>query len=105
MDTFPDQPLGGKIGPHTEKLVEAIMTSKPHPEQGYRSCLGIIRLAKRYTPERVEAACARSLAIKSYSYKSVNSILKAWLDQVPFKTETAKPGPAHENIRGPEYYH
>ena len=81
------------------------MASKPHPEQGYRSCLGIIRLAKRYTPERLEAACGRSLAIGSHSYKSVNSILKAGLDQAPLTTKTAKPGPTHNNIRGPEYYH
>lgn len=95
----------GEIGPHTEKLVETIMASKPHPEQGYHSCLGIIRLAKRYSPERLEAACKRSLAIKSYSYKSVNSILKTGLDQASLKIKTAKPGPTHENIRGPEYYH
>lgn len=95
----------GEIGPHTEKLVEIIMASKPHPEQGYRSCLGIIRLAKRYSPERLEAACKRSLIIKSHSYKSVNSILKTGLDQAPLKKQTTKPGPVHQNIRGPEYYH
>jgi len=94
-----------KTGPATAELVEAIMTAKPHPEQGYRACLGIIRLAERYTPERLEAACKRSLAIKSYSYRSVKSILKAGLDQVPLQKRTAKAGPAHENIRGPEYYH
>ena len=94
-----------KTGPATASLVEIIMASKPHPEQGYRACLGIIRLAKRYSHERVEAACKRSLAIKGYSYKSVSSILKAGLDQVPLKQETSKPGPMHQNIRGPEYYH
>lgn len=94
-----------KIGPQTAKLVEAIMASKPHPEQGYRACLGIIRLAKRYPPERLEAACNRSLAIGSHSYKSVYSILKAGLDQAPLKKQAVKPGPTHENIRGPEYYH
>jgi transposase len=81
------------------------MASRPHPEQGYHSCLGIIRLADRYSPERLDAACKRSPAIKSYSYKSVNSILKTGLDKVPLKEEISKPGPAHQNIRGPEYYH
>lgn len=95
----------GKVGPHTKKLVKTILASKPHPEQGYRSCLGIIRLADRYSPERLEATCKRCLAIKSCSYKSVNSILKAGLDQAPLKKQTVKPGPVHQNIRGPEYYH
>ncbi len=95
----------GKIGPHTAKMVETIMASKPHPEQGYRACLGVIRLAKRYSSERLEAACKRSLAIGSHSYKSVNSILKAGLDQAPLRKQVVKPGPTHENIRGPEYYH
>lgn len=81
------------------------MTSKPHPEQGYRACLGIIRLGRRYTPERLEAACKRSLAIGSHSYKSVKSILKTGLDQTPLRRPALKPGPSHANIRGPEYYH
>lgn len=92
-------------GPATAEMVETIMASRPHPEQGYRSCLGIIRLADRYSPKRLEAACKRSLAIKSYSYKSVKSILKTGLDQVPLKEEISEPGPTHRNIRGPEYYH
>lgn len=94
-----------KTGLHTAKLVEAIMAAKPHPEQGYRACLGIIRLGDKYTPERLEAACKRSLAIQAYSYKSVKSILKAGLDQAPLVSKTLTPGPSHENIRGPEYYH
>lgn len=92
-------------GPHTAKLVETIMAEKPHPEQGYRACLGIIRLGNKYTPERLEAACKRSLTIKAHSYKSVRSILKTGLDQAPLKSTTVNPGPTHENIRGPEYYH
>lgn len=94
-----------KTGPHTAKLVEAIMAAKPHPEQGYRACLGIIRLGDKYTPQRLEAACKRSLAIKAHSYKSVKSILKTGLDQMPLVSKTLAPGPTHENIRGPEYYH
>jgi transposase len=71
----------GQIGPHTQNLVACILENRPHPEQGYRSCLGLLRLGKRYSPERLEAACARALAFRAYSYKNVESILKNGLDQ------------------------
>lgn len=95
-----------KNGPNTGELVTRILESKPHPEQGYRSCLGIMRLGKRYTPERLEAACARALAIKAHSYKSVASILKNALDSQPLpygRGSTAKTI-HHPNIRGKDYY-
>ena len=94
----------GTIGPHTAELVEQIMASKAHPEQGYRSCLGVIRLAKRYPTARLEAACGRCLAIGSYSYHSVKSLLKSGLDQAVLPTSCNRPGPAHPNIRGAAYY-
>jgi transposase len=96
----------GQNGPHTRDLVAAIMENRKHPEQGFRSCLGIMRLAKRYTPERLEAACARALVLKAYSYKSVESILKQGLDrqQLPESLSSEKPV-LHYNIRGREYYH
>jgi transposase len=94
----------GQNGPHTGRLVEAILNSKPHPEQGYRACLGIIRLADRYSPERLEAACRRCLAIKAYSYKRVHSVLKTGLDQVALDPKPPKPVPVHTNIRGRDYY-
>ena len=85
------------------------MASRRHPEQGYRSCLGVMRLGKKYGEERLEAACERSLVIGSPSYKTIKSVLKNGLDQQPLlpgtdgkKTTTV---PVHENIRGPEYYH
>ena len=96
----------GRNGPKTEKLVTQIMESRPHPEQGFRSCLGIMRLAKRYCPERLEGACARALAIKTYSYRSVESILKNGLDQKPLlfdQTEDQRSA-THPNIRGKHYY-
>ncbi len=96
----------GKNGPKTQKLVTHILDSRPHPEQGFRSCLGIMGLAKHYSPERLEATCARAILIKAYSYKSVNSILKNGLDQQPLlfdQTETIPPV-THENIRGKYYY-
>ncbi len=96
----------GTIGPHTERMVEAVLQARPHPEQGYRSCLGIIRLAKKYERSRLEAACKRALAIKSYSYRSVESILKNGLDRNSNGTTTpSEPLPLqHNNIRGADYY-
>jgi len=98
----------GTIGPHTQKLLTFILENRPHPEQGYRSCLGILRLKDRYTPERLEAACARALAVKAYSYKNVESILKNGLDQKPLESssssQTCLPLLEHENLRGRQYY-
>ena len=97
----------GQIGPQTQNLVSLILESRPHPEQGYRSCLGLLRLEKRYSTERLEAACARALAFKAYSYKNVESILKKGLDQQPLSAsspQTRLPLFEHENLRGREYY-
>jgi len=96
----------GKNGPNTKRLVTRVLESRPHPEQGFRSCLGIMRLGKRYTPERLEAACERALIIKAFSYKSVESILKRGLDQqVLVFDQTENPSPlTHHNIRGKHYY-
>lgn len=96
-----------KIGPHTEQLVTCILENRPHPEQGYRSCLGLLRLAKRYSSERLELACARALALKAYSYKNVQSILKKGLDQQPLEGSSDQrrlPLLEHENLRGRTYY-
>ena len=97
----------GKTGPGTAGLVEAILSSRPHPEQGYRAALGIIRLAGRYGDGRVEAACARALRLRSCSYRSVESILRHSLDRQPLPGTTATPAPhpAHDNVRGSGYYH
>jgi transposase len=96
----------GENGPNTQKLITRVLENRPHPEQGFRSCLGIMRLAKRYSPKRLEAACARALLIKAYSYKSVESILKKGLDQQALifeQRENATPL-LHQNIRGKHYY-
>jgi transposase len=95
------------VGPETARLVEAILADRPHPEQGYCSCLGILRLGRRYGPERLDAACARALAAGSRSYRHVESILKNGLDRTPFPGPRQEParGPVeHENIRGSSYY-
>ena len=94
------------IGPQTAALVAAILADRPHPEQGYRSCLGILRLAKRYDPARLEAACARALAAGARSYRHVDAILKRGLDRAAAADPVAAPVTVpHENIRGRDYYH
>ena len=95
-----------RSGPSTAGLVAAIMASRPHPEHGFRSCLGIMRLGKRYGDERLEAAAARALAIRALSYRSVESILKAGLDALPLPgTEpVTTPIGDHANVRGAAYY-
>ena len=96
------------IGPKTRELVEAILTERRHPEQGYRSCLGILRLAKRYGNDRLEAAAMRALGVRARSYRHVELILKNGLDRMPSPAETEEPGATpvvHENIRGGGYYH
>jgi transposase len=96
---------GEKIGPETGRFVEALLADRPHPEQGYRSCLGILRLARQYGAERLEAASRRALAVRSRSYRDVAAILKNGLDRVPLIVPAAQgPHVVHENIRGPEYY-
>jgi transposase len=96
------------IGEQTARLIEAILAERPHPEMGYRSCLGILRLARRYGSDRLEAACRRAVAIRARSYRSVASILRNGLDRVPLQennpTDPHQPI-SHDNIRGSDYYH
>jgi len=95
-----------KIGPHTQSLIENVLNSRAHPQQGFRSCLGILRLAKSYGNDRLEAACRRAVAIGGTSYRSVESILKHNLDQKPLPDQSCKNPPIeHTNIRGARYYH
>jgi transposase len=94
---------GEKIGPHTRELMDQIMEHKDHPEHGFRSCLGIIRLSKTYTPERVENACKRALELQAYNYKSVKSLLERNLENLT-STESKTIVPLHANIRGKSYY-
>jgi len=92
-----------KTGPDTAQLAKKIIEGKPHPEQGYRACLGLIRLGNRYSHERLEAAAGRALKLGTRSYHSVKSILEHGLDQL--ELEAAPEAPlVHENLRGPGYY-
>jgi transposase len=94
-----------ETGDAVAAVAQRILESRPHPQQGFRSCLGVMRLSKRYGDERLQAACRRALATGTCSYKSIESILKNGLDQKPLP-QAAKPAPAieHENIRGADYY-
>jgi transposase len=93
-----------KIGPSATQLVESIMQQRRVPEQGYRSCMGILRLGKTFGNDRLEAACSRALSICAYSYKSVKSILSSGLDQRPLPDKPHQLCIVHSNIRGAVAY-
>jgi len=100
------QRWAANIGAETAALITHVMSERPHPEQGYRACLGILRLAKSYGDERLNAACARALTLGTHRYKSIESILKKGLDQQPLTPTTEPQLPTdHGNLRGPGYYH
>jgi transposase len=93
------------IGPNTARLFERILEDKPHPEMGYRACLGLMRLAKQYSPQRMEAASQRALLTGACRYQSVKSILKNSLDALAVDIDgTSAPPSSHDYIRGAEYF-
>ncbi len=92
------------VGPDTAALADVILRSRPHPEQGFRSCIGILGLVKRFGAARVDAACARALVLGTRSYSSVAAILNNHREHAPAAPAEA-PILIHENIRGPGYYH
>jgi len=92
-------------GEATASVVKAILDRREYPEQGYRSCLGILRLGRQYTPARLELACRRAVALGTYSYRSIQSILERGLDSQPVPEERQQPViQAHEYLRGKKYY-
>jgi transposase len=95
---------GAKVGPACGKLVEQILQSRPHPEMGFRSVLGITRLGKGAGDVRLEAACRRALHFGACSYKSIKSILENQLDQQPLEQDLPLASPDHPNVRGKDYY-
>jgi len=94
-----------RLGPECAKVVEKIMADRPHPEQGFRSALGIIRLGKAAGAARLEAACRRALHFGTCSYASIQSILQKHLEDQPHEQELPLNSPAHDNLRGGPYYH
>jgi len=95
------------VGPNTAALVTALIEQRAHPEHGYRACLGVLRLRKRFPDHRLERACARALAHRAVSYRSVEAILKHNLDREEGAPDVPAPDPLprHANLRGPGYYH
>ena len=93
-----------RMGTNVQILVDRMMSDRRHPEQGYRSAMGILSLGRGYGPARLDAACDRALAIEAITYASVLSILKSGLDQASPVTEPNRPTPSHGNIRGAVYY-
>lgn len=93
-----------KTGPHCGKVVDQILKEKPHPEMGYRSCMGILRLGKGVGAQRLEAACARALRFNTCSYRSIQSILANGLDRQEAEPELPLSSPDHANVRGQAYY-
>jgi len=101
---------GATVGPHTEQVVSHQLERMPHPEQGYRACLGLMRLGRQYGNERLEAAATRAVTLGAMRYRNVASILKSGLDRAPLPASTAQQSElalpaAHENLRGARYYH
>jgi transposase len=95
----------GTIGPNCRAAALAIMASRPLPEHGFRPCLGLIRLGRRYCHERVDQACARALKLNIVGYRHIENLLKSGRDQIPLAPEQAAPAiAAHDNVRGAEYY-
>ena len=91
-------------GPQTTALIGVVLDGRRHPQQAYRTCLGILGLAKRYGHDRLETACQRALTAGIHSYKGVHNILKNKLDQLERDQPPATPLPSHANIRGKGYY-
>ena len=98
---------GREIGPATAGVLKQIMEQRKHPELGYRACLGVLRLGKRYSNERLEAACRRAIAMNASSYRSIKSILENSLDREPLESVEipAAHSEVHSNVRGSAYYH
>ena len=107
MDPGPAAALGRQHRRRDRTLGRALLESKPHPEQGYRACLGLLALARKYSDARLEAGCARALALGAKTRRSVASILAAGLDRQPTTATLFDDTvlPAHANVRGPDYYH
>lgn len=93
-----------KTGPSTSRMAKELMNRREHPEQAYRSCLGILRLGTKYGEDRLEAACSRAVSWGAFSYKSVKSILEKELDKLKPEEKVPFRLPEHENIRGASYY-
>jgi hypothetical protein len=96
---------GATIGPNTAAFVETMLQRHRHPEHGYRGCLGLLSLTKRYGAERLEVACGIAIDLNAIYYRHVREILTNGRDRVEPVTATTWVSPEHDNVRGPGYYH
>jgi transposase len=109
LEWTPERIIGwaASKGENTKLLVQHLITTKAHPEQGYRAALGVIRLSDKFGNDRLNTACGNAIAIGSYSYQTVKNILSNDMDKAP----TSKPTKQqdffikNENVRGKDYYH
>ena len=97
------------IGQHTQVVIQYQLESRRHPEHGYRACLGLLNLSKKYGKDRLEAACHRATYIGGMHYKNIASILSNSMDKVPIDSAETEPKSTlplmHDNVRGSDYYH
>ncbi len=93
-----------QVGPQTEQLIRAVIAARPMPQQGFRACLGILRLGGKYGNDRLEKAAIRALAIGALRYKHIESILRKGLEEFPLASSTTTPIPEHDNLRGSDYF-
>lgn len=95
-----------RVSPNANAFVHAVISARAHPEQAYRSILGVLRLGKTFGNERLQAAGERAVTLGTFTYKSIEAILENGLDQQPLETPTANPIPKtrHENVRGSTYH-
>jgi len=102
LDWTPERIISwaGKIGPSTRELIQEVLNRRQYPELAFKTCLGILRCGKTYGADRLEAAAARALRIRGYTYKSIKSILDAKLDSQPVPEEPRQLRIVHSNIRG-----
>lgn len=108
LEWSPERLIGwaqNDVGSHCADAVRHILETKPHPEQGYRSCLGLIRLKRQHGTERLEQACLRARLLDVRTYQSIKSILERRLESQPLpETDRAEPPVTHHNLRGADYY-
>jgi transposase len=90
------------IGEYTEAVVTRILQERPHPEQAFKVCLGILNLEKKYDRQRLNKACQRAIEYNLYSYKSIKNMLQNRVETL--QQDIFEPSPIHENIRGKQYY-
>ena len=93
-----------KIGNDAKDMIEKVLASREYPEQAFKSCLGVLSLAKKYGNDRLNMACRRALSFNYYSYKAVKNILEKGLDKIEEEAMSPKQLPLHTNLRGEHYY-